>query len=73
MSISINSSRMTPPSRMGMGSRLKMARLRLTVAIRLMKAGVPSRAASPESWAMRMGPSSERAEERRSTIDWRNW
>ncbi len=52
-----------PPSKMGIGKRLKIARFKLTVAIKLMKEYGPSRAASPLSCAIPIGPSSDFAEE----------
>src|SRR5439155_1418642 len=72
ISISTSRRRITPPSRIGIGNRLKIARLRLTAAIKPKKVAAPSRAACPESWAIRIGPSSDLGDMRRSTMPSRN-
>ena len=58
MSPSMKSSMMMPPSRIGIGNRLKIARFKLIAAIRLSSGIHPCwRAASPEAFMMPIGPS----------------
>src|SRR6266542_4468521 len=54
--ISTSSMTITPPSRIGMGSRLNMARLRLTMHINWKNSAGPSRAAAPAMVPMPIGP-----------------
>src|SRR3990170_1346555 len=53
---SMPSIRMCPPSRMGMGSRLRTPRLRLTSAIKLIRSPNPLRAARLDSCTIPSGP-----------------
>ena len=62
-----------PPSRIGIGSRLKIARFKLTIAIRPRKLDGPSCAASLDICAMPIGPANDFGETRRSTMLPNTW
>src|SRR5579871_5182915 len=64
---SISNSKICPPSRIGIGKRLKIPRLMLMNAIKVMKSYGPCRAASPACWLMPIGPAMERGDIRRSS------